>query len=398
MFGQKHPMPALPSPSAQAPLLPLVAAMAVFAMFWPISTSDIELSYVPWFQHIAQVGPASALSGPFGDYSPPYYYLLAALSPVRGWFADESIVKLASVTGSLMLALAARHLLYCLRVEDSGRWAAYLLLLPGVIFNAAVSASCDGLWAAAGVMAVAAAVQRRHPAMLVWCGIALAIKAQAIFAAPFVIGLLIARRVPLWQWPLVAAAMTAAYLPAIALGWPVADLFMIYFRQADFFDRLSLNAPNIWAIIQLLPLPNQSALATGGYAASLIAALGLIAMIARKSFDGTTLLAAATLSVLLVAGLLPRMHERYFFLADVLVFCWAAALRMRSAWLTAGLVQLGSALGIAAYATATPLLAALGAIPMIAATVRIASFIVASCKAGDAGPIPEMPAEPLLTR
>lgn len=356
-------------------LLPAAAAAIICAFFWGITTSDIILSYVPWLQHIATTGPLTALGAPIGDYAPPYYYLLALLSPAYGLLPAESLVKLASTLSMVLLAFAVRHLLDVLKVTETARWAAYLLLLPSMIFNAAISASCDGFWAAAAVMAIAMAVRHRHGWMLVFCGVALSIKAQAIFAAPALLAVLLARRVAIRFWPLAPLAMAAMYLPAYLLGWPLADLLTIYLRQADMFERLSLNAANLWAIAQLIPALDIPQLATFGYAAAIAASVGLVVILRGTDLEGPTLLAAATLSILLTAGLLPRMHERYFFLADVLAFAFAVVAGTRGAWITAALVQLGSTLAIAAYATGRPELAAAGAVPMIAATWRFGRFI-----------------------
>jgi Gpi18-like mannosyltransferase len=359
------------------PLLSLLAAALLAFSFWPISSTDIDLSYVPWLMHMDDVGPAAALSHPFGDYTPPYYYLLGSLTPLRGFFSDITLVKLASLLATLFLSTAVLRLLLALQVHDALQRAAYLLILPGIIFNAAVSASCDALWAAPAVLAMAAAVQHRHRSMLAWCGVALAVKAQAIFAAPFFLGLLLARRVPVGQWFIMPAALLAMYLPALLLGWPLGDLLTVYFRQAGFFERLSLNAPNIWAMVQPLTGNATDTLALLGKAATVVASAGLAAFVRHRRPEGADLAAFAALSVMLAVGLLPHMHERYFYLADVLVFCWAVKVRTRSAWNTAILTLTGSSLGIAAYIWQMPSLAMAGGAIMIAATVWLATILLA---------------------
>ena len=79
--------------------------------------------------------------------------------------------------------------------------------------------------------------------MLVWCGIAFSIKAQAIFLAPFAIAFLISRRTPLRYWLIPPSVYAAMMAPAWAAGWPAADLATVYLRQAQYFDDLSMNAP-----------------------------------------------------------------------------------------------------------------------------------------------------------
>jgi hypothetical protein len=78
--------------------------------------------------------------------------------------------------------------------------ASFMPLVPGVALNASLLASGDAFWAAPGIMVLASAARRRDLALLAWCGVALAVKQQAVCLAPFVRGVLLARRVPMRQW------------------------------------------------------------------------------------------------------------------------------------------------------------------------------------------------------
>ena len=111
-------------------------------------------------------------------------------------------------------------------------------------------------------------------------------------------------------------------------------------------------------------------------AAALGASAAYAAHFGTRPLTDRATLAAAALAPLIVVGLLPRMHERYFYAADVLVFVWAVASRRAGDWITAGLVNLGSLLGILAYGTGVEELAMLGALPMLLATWRLARPIL----------------------
>ena len=85
-------------------------------------------------------------------------------------------------------------------------------------------------------------------------------------------------------------------------------------------------------------------------------------------FDKAGLVGMAALAALLAAGLLPRMHERYFLLADILILGFAIARGTRSAFTLAALVQLGSTAAIIGYLGLGIPMVAIGAVCMIAAT------------------------------
>jgi Gpi18-like mannosyltransferase len=296
--------------------------------------------------------------------------LLTGLLPIA------TIIKLLAVIGNAVLALAVRRLLLALESPNAGRGAALAFALPTVLINAGALGQADAWWAAACVAALTCAVERRHMAMLAWCGVAIAFKAQAAFVAPFFLALLIARRVSFWKWltaPLVAAAMM---LPAWMIGWPALDLATVYLHQIDVSAQLSYNAPNIWMILQVLPGAGQLPLTGAAFAVTLVATILYIGWFARRDMEGQTLLAAALLAPLIVAGLLPRMHERFFFLADILSLALALMRRDGKGWSIAALIQAGSVLAVCAFMFRTAELAMAGAVAMIIATLLLLRSLV----------------------
>jgi len=362
------------------PLPPIAATLALAcALLWlalPVITLDMTEFLMPWFDHIVASGPIAAFATPFGNYTPAYLYLLAAAAPFAGFVAAPLLIKLVSLAGTAALALAVRHLLIRLDAPQPNRAAALVLILPSAMINAGLLGQCDAIWAAPCIMALAAAVDRKHLVMLAWCGLALGIKVQALLFAPFFIALLINRRVPLRFWPIAPLVAAATMLPAWAAGWPALDLATVYFRQADTYPALALNAPNLWQIVEALPLIGMLPLGGLALATALGASAAFIAWFSTRPLDGRALLAPALLAPLLTAGLLPHMHERYFFLADILALVMALTLRDRSSWRIAALVQGGSILSLFGYLSGLDAMAMIGAILMIAATIRVARPLV----------------------
>lgn len=366
---------------------PLIVALAGIAawVLWGWSGDDIHTYLLPWLAHIRAAGPVGAFAQPFSDYAPPYLYLLAAVSPLADAVPPATVIKLLSVGTVLALAGAVWRLLRALGTLHPAAAATVVLLLPTVLLNAALLGQCDALWTGPCVMALVAAVERRHRAMLLWCGLALGIKLQAVFLAPFVLALLLARRVPLRLSPLAPAAWLATLLPAWLAGWPAADLLTIYLRQSDSYPALSLNAPNIWMVAApfTLPLAGVTALAL---AAAASAALAYVAAFARRQLTPRALVEAALLSALMIPGLLPRMHERYFFLADVLALAVALAWPDRRSVTIALLVQGASCAALFAYISGIDGFAMLGAVAMIVATLRLARGLVSAPASAAASP------------
>jgi Gpi18-like mannosyltransferase len=298
---------------------------------------DIDKYLVPWLEHIRSVGPFASFAVPFSNYTPPYLYLLTGAAQLN--LSPLSTVKLLSGFSAAMLALAMWRLMRTVRPDRAVEAGALTLLLPTVIINGPFLGQCDGLWVACCVMSVAFAVERRTLSMAAWAGLGFAIKAQSSFLAPFVLAVIVRER----KW---AAFVVPPFIyllaiaPAWMAGWPLGDLLSIYERQYESLSWLS-TAPNIWAVPQILVAHPPYWVFLVGYFAT-VAATILYVWRFREP-----LLIAALLSAILVPWLLPKVHERYFLLADVLAL--AAALIDRRAAFILVCVQLGSLFALMAY-------------------------------------------------
>jgi len=305
----------LPSPLA----LVLIGAVGIllYGHYWPTKPPDLVEFVIPWYSHIVERGPVSAFAEPFSNYTPPYLYLLAAASLAHNLLGPVSVIKWLSVAGTGFLALAVADLVKALGGEP--KRAAFTFIVPTIALNAALLAQCDALWAGACVFALASMMRGRTIMSLFWCGVAISFKAQAAFIAPFIVGTLIGRRAPLWQWTIPVLVYAAFMSPAWAMGWPAADLATIYARQADWFDWPgNLANPWIWAT-QFFPGTVQPFYAFG-YAAAAAAATGIGVLSAPTVRRPKAMLLLALLSAFVLPFLLPKMHERYYFLANVLAF------------------------------------------------------------------------------
>lgn len=374
-------MPPLPlRPQVPAPAIWLVALVAAVQawMLWPLSTPHMAAHLPSWLDAIRERGTISAFIQSFPDYLPSHLYLLAAVGPLAERLDPVSVIKLLSIAGTAALALSFHRLLGAIGAPQRAQWAIAIAAFPPVVFNALYLGRYDGFHLAACVMAVATALERRHAAMFAWCGIAVAFEAGAMLIAPFILALAIRRRVPFSHWLAAPAVLLVMLAPALLAGWPPADLAAIHFRQAGAHSAdMARTAPNIWSLVQMIS-PEQAPRLLG---LALAAALGTVAAYAARMqvvpFDKAGLVAMAALAVLLGAGLLPHLHERYFLLAGMLLFAFAIARGTRDAFALAALVQLGSTTAIIGDIGLGLPMTAIGAACMIAATRVLAQPLIA---------------------
>ncbi|MBW8842714.1 MAG: hypothetical protein JF608_13120, partial [Sphingomonadales bacterium] len=198
----------------------------IYGVCSTVIAPDLNTYLFPWIEHIRRAGAVNAFREPFGNYTPPYLYLLA----IGTLLTDNSLV-IVKVLSAMSCGFAAIAVWRLVRTERSSIEAAAMsLLLPTMILDGPMLGQCDGIWAALCLLSVAAAIEGRTLAMVVWCGIAFAFKAQAAFIAPFVLTVLLQRRANIALWIVPPAIYCVAMLPAWLAGWPAADLATIYLR------------------------------------------------------------------------------------------------------------------------------------------------------------------------
>ena len=354
--------------------LAMVAAVATYlhAICWMTVPPDMTLFLFPWYDHILENGRVAAFGQPFSNYTPAYLYMLSAASLADPLLSPLHVIKLLSLAGTGFLALAVANLLMALGAE--GKRAVWVCALPSVILNAALLGQCDALWAGACILAVAAIIRGRTIACLVWCGVAIAFKAQAVFLAPFIMGALIGRKAPFWQWAIPPGVYALLMLPAWLAGWPAGDLATVYLRQAEWFSAPG-NLANPWVWASSFGWNGAPSWYWAGYAAAAGAALAVGAASATAVRRPMTMMVLATLSAFAIPFLLPKMHERYFFLADVLALTLVLAWPNRRNLAIAIGVQLASLSALLSYIYNWPPLVLAGSI-IASATLVLAYSVV----------------------
>jgi hypothetical protein len=228
------------------------------------------------------------------------------------------------------------------------RGALLLLVLPSVVINDALLAQCDALWAGACIFALGAMIRGRTLRAMVWCGVAIAFKAQAAFMAPVIIGAMIGRRAPVWQWFVPALVFLASLVPPWLLGWPGIKLLTVYMGQAA-LDQIAGRLANPWMIGTIFADQASRQLFVVGYAAAGAVAATIVALAARGSRDPRLLILLAAIAGTALPFLLPKMLERYYFLGDVMTLALALSWKNRESAFAVRAVQLASILSHLTY-------------------------------------------------
>jgi Gpi18-like mannosyltransferase len=305
--------------------LGILLAMALRLSLFDFESEDYRGALSPWYDFIVSNGGFSALKYDFSNYSALYLYFLtlATYLPLPKLYA----IKLVSISFDFLLAF---FVLLIVRLKYESRLVGLfsffaVLLAPTVFFNSALWGQADATYTSMLVASIYFAIQRRPNLSLFFFSVALAFKLQAVFLFPLFIVLVLKRRIPISSFLIIPATYMLLILPAWLAGRPLIQLLMTYPEQAQQDSvinnwNLTVNAPNLYQW-----LPNDPLFLWPGIilAVSLVYLLCLAGYQSGVRLDGDTIVRLALVSVLLLPFTLPHMHERYFFVADVVSIIYA---------------------------------------------------------------------------
>lgn len=309
-------------------LLPVGAAMLIRTLCLDYASYDYLDFLTRWYHFFQENGGFSAFKQAIGDYNVPYLYFMAAISYFR--VPDLYLIKLFSLIFDVLLAWGGFRLVRILcgeTGEDVTPVIAFsvLLFLPTVVLNGAYWGQCDSLYGALSVLALGQLLSGKNKSSVILLAVAFSFKLQTIFLIPLWGVLWFARKIKFRELLLFPLAYVITILPAMLLGKPLMDILGVYVGQIGEYSRLTLNAPSVYQLIPYGMEVNETAFSKAGIvvAALLVALLLVVGLRLGKNLRKETVMAAAIVLVIGLPFFLPHMHERYFFLADVLTICWA---------------------------------------------------------------------------
>ena len=325
-----------------------VAGFALRISLFNIRSGDYNSFLVKWFDGIKENGGFKALGISFGDYTPAYYYILAFLTylPVNSLYSIKAVSCIFDMLLAVFTALCVKELTknktLCLCAYATA------FLLPTVFLNSAWWAQCDSIFTAFCTASLYCLLRDKKYASVILYGVAFSFKLQAIFIAPLFAVLWFKRKIPFLSPLYILGVYFLFCIPAWIAGQPLSDLLTVYFYQAGEYIRLTLNAPTFAALLGNIQQNSWNIISTTLVIFTLCLTVLAMYLCGRKAeWKKESVIDFALLFALGVTFFLPRMHERYFYLADLIAIVYAFA-RPKRAY-TALLTQFCSFYAIARF-------------------------------------------------
>lgn len=285
-------------------------------LFIPAKTLDMD-AYLLWYSYIVEHGLGSIGSDYFG-YNPPFIYMLALATLTRSFLHPIIAIKLIPFVFDIVNAVLVYHIVRIHEPEGTKPLFAALIfwVAPTLMINSTFWGQTDSFYTCFLLLTVFLLMKNKPTFALAAFGAAFAVKAQAIFLAPFLGILFFKKRIPFQSFLIIPFVYAASFIPAILAGRPLSSLFSTYGLQTETFASASKNAPNPYFFV------GEQWYQFSLYAGIAIAAVLLLAWTLYYGFKkyaitNPTFIFTALTSLAIVPYLLPKMHDRYFYPADM---------------------------------------------------------------------------------
>ena len=321
----------------------------------PAVSTDMQWGLFQWYDFL-EVHGAQGLGIQFATYSPPYLYLLWFAALTSGFLPKLLAFKLISIIADII------NMFLIYRIVRLKYQAGLMPLLasalfwsmPTVILNSSLWGEADSIYTTL-LLACLYFLMSDQPLLGVcFFGAAFTVKAQAFFIFPVLILLALKKRIAWYYFLVIPLIYGILCLPAILLGQSWFDVFTIYLFQSSVYHDVSRNAPNLYIFMNSFPYVITT---ITGLILAAVLTLGWIwnNMRAKLDINRNTIVLMGLVSVGLVPFLLPKMHDRYFYPADV--FSLLAAFYMPELWFVPILYQVISTLAYMVFLFNVPVVA-----------------------------------------
>lgn len=303
----------------------LTIAMAMRGVYFDFKTGDYNSFLSKWYAEIKSLGGFKGFASSVGDYTPMYKYIITILTyiPINDLYLYKAVSCIFDGILAVYVGLVVRHLVK----SDVTALIAYAvtLFLPNTFLNSGVWAQCDSIFTCFTVMSFYYMLRGKEKTSMIMYAISFSFKIQAIFYAPVIVIALLKGKLKWKSLPFFAVGYIACALPAMIAGMSPADaLFGAYMKQVGEYNRLTLNAPNLYQFISDKYMRDDKISAM-----MVLCSLGICAIACTGFYkykgeisDKQWLLIAYAFSILL-PYVLPHMHERYYYMADIFAVIFA---------------------------------------------------------------------------
>ncbi len=255
------------------------------------------------------------------NYGCMYQYVLVLLHYIGGNYLH--LIKAVSVIFDIVCAVTVFRLAFLVtgkNVRRSMLAFGIVMFLPTCVLNSGAWAQCDSIYTAFVLLAVYHLMKGNNARFFIYLTLGYSFKQQAIFIVPFAIILWLKGKVKLRYILLMPIVFFITVIPALIAGREPAEVLTIYLKQVATYSKLTMNYPNIYSFVSEGLSKDVRLMLISCGTVCCILLLGAVAYYIRdKGFEVSHIFSVtlAVFTVLLCLFVLPVMHERYGYMAEL---------------------------------------------------------------------------------
>lgn len=284
--------------------------------FMNIKSDDYLLFLSNWWNKINEYGGFNSLKYIIGDYPDSYMFLLC----IGASITKNSLIfiKVLSAIFDVLIFLFGYKIIKYFSKESANKYSWILILLPGILVNSAILGQCDSIYTAFVLAFIYNILKNHNKLALSFFGIAISFKLQSLFIAPVFLYLIVTKKIKIYDLFFIILGFILPFIPSILIGKGLIENIKILMFQTSEYNYFVKSCPNIYSLFLL----NYKQINTFlKYSLAIIVGMIAIFISFHKYKDGyndTTFIYKSFLISTIVVFLLPSMHDRYFYLSNIL--------------------------------------------------------------------------------
>lgn len=313
----------------------VLISIEFFSIYWCNFISYDWREFISqWCENYQQLSVKDSLKNitVISDYVPFYNYFLILFAHSFDLIGCLYAVKFLSFVFSIIMSIVI-ELIICEICKTKFNYLHFVcfLILPPVLLEYTAWGQCDAIYTTFALLAFYYALKHKSVLSFISLGLAFAIKLQFLFITPIIFIMLNIRdcdgkKYLNWKWVWIVPLMYVINLVPLFVGADLKDLLLVYVKQSGSSNLFSMNCINLPFLLNpisktchpiLINILNAIMICIG--VAITITMVVLILCVAhRKTLTKNDLVRYAFCFAMIMVYFMPKMHERFYFLAMIL--------------------------------------------------------------------------------
>lgn len=308
----------------------VLASLLVRFLLRSFLTGDMRVFLIPWFKALREGGLRAAFAVPNNNYNVAYLLLLwpATLLP----FTEIVCVKIVSIVFDYLVAGAmAWGILQFVPAQAANRKLIAIgtfigtLFLPIPLANSAIWGQCDIIYTFFLLLCLLSLHKEKYMTAYIMFALSVCFKLQAVFFLPLIIILYVLRR----SFSLLPILLSPLFLFLFGLlGRTKSDSiffgFTVYLNQTQNDKRLYVDYPNIFTAFGAGDFDHIAPPAIV-FTLAVFACMLVYLVYRNLQLKGDSIILMAVWCIMTCTVLLPSMHDRYGFAAELFIWLFFMA-------------------------------------------------------------------------